>query len=117
MASTLLHLLFPLCLLILPLARSTVSDATNQLSLHLDLTVYDDFDAIDGEDEDLLVSGRRSLLWRRMRYYISYGALLANRIPCPPRSGRSYYTRNCWRATGPVHPYTRGCSTITRCRR
>ncbi|KAD3640914.1 hypothetical protein E3N88_30137 [Mikania micrantha] len=61
MASTLLHLLFPLCLLILPLARSTVSDATNQLSLHLDLTVYDDFDAIDGEDEDLLVSGSRVL--------------------------------------------------------
>ncbi|KAK6128993.1 hypothetical protein DH2020_037266 [Rehmannia glutinosa] len=61
---------------------------------------------------------RRSLFWKRLiHYYISYGALTANRIPCPPRSGRSYYTHNCYRARGPVHPYTRGCSAITRCRR
>ncbi|KAM3363509.1 hypothetical protein P3S68_018363 [Capsicum galapagoense] len=60
----------------------------------------------------------RSLLWHRMfKYYISYGALSANRIPCPPRSGRSYYTHHCFSATGPAHPYTRGCSAITRCRR
>ncbi|MBA0590524.1 protein RALF-like 34 [Gossypium raimondii] len=62
-------------------------------------------------------SGRSLLWWKRMRYYISYGALSANRIPCPPRSGRSYYTHNCFKAHGPVHPYTRGCSRITRCRR
>ncbi|KAL1564801.1 Protein RALF-like 34 [Salvia divinorum] len=60
---------------------------------------------------------RRSLYWHAKRYYISYGALSANRVPCPPRSGRSYYTHNCFRARGPVHPYTRGCSAITRCRR
>ncbi|KAL7127486.1 hypothetical protein ABFS83_14G256100 [Erythranthe nasuta] len=65
---------------------------------------------------------RRSLYWSSpsvapKRYYISYGALSANRIPCPARSGRSYYTHNCFRARGPVHPYTRGCSAITRCRR
>ncbi|KAJ4964734.1 hypothetical protein NE237_016583 [Protea cynaroides] len=60
--------------------------------------------------------GRRSLFWRKVRYYISYGALSANRIPCPPRSGRSYYTHNCYKARGPVNPYSRGCSRITRCR-
>ncbi|OMO56675.1 Rapid ALkalinization Factor [Corchorus capsularis] len=71
---------------------------------------------IDDEEEESGYS-RRSLFWKRMRYYISYGALSANRIPCPPRSGRSYYTHNCFKAHGPVHPYTRGCSKITRCRR
>ncbi|KAK1439000.1 hypothetical protein QVD17_04815 [Tagetes erecta] len=125
MAFTLLNTLIFLSLLILSLARAsfadvTVIDATNKLSLHLDsdetmMSIYDDIEAFD--DERLSVSGGRSLLWWRMRYYISYGALSANRVPCPPRSGRSYYTQNCWKATGPVHPYSRGCSTITRCRR
>ncbi|KAJ8567263.1 hypothetical protein K7X08_019471 [Anisodus acutangulus] len=72
----------------------------------------------DKEDVDEMEMNRRSLLWHRVfKYYISYGALSANRIPCPPRSGRSYYTHHCFSATGPVHPYTRGCSAITRCRR
>ncbi|KAJ0236552.1 Protein RALF-like 34 [Hirschfeldia incana] len=70
----------------------------------------------DAEEEDNEVD-RRSLYWKRKRYYISYGALSANRVPCPPRSGRSYYTHNCFRARGQVHPYRRGCSSITRCRR
>ncbi|KAG9444008.1 hypothetical protein H6P81_015348 [Aristolochia fimbriata] len=69
---------------------------------------------VDDDAEDGIMS-RRSLYWRR-HYYISYGALAANRVPCPPRSGRSYYTHNCYRARGPVHPYRRGCSRITRCR-
>ncbi|KAK4367753.1 hypothetical protein RND71_011545 [Anisodus tanguticus] len=70
------------------------------------------------EDVDGMEMNGRSLLWHRVfKYYISYGALSANRIPCPPRSGRSYYTHHCFSATGPVHPYTRGCSAITRCRR
>lgn len=56
-------------------------------------------------------------LLRRIHYYISYAALSANRVPCPPRSGRSYYTRNCYRATGPVRPYHRPCTAITRCLR
>ncbi|XP_020573644.1 protein RALF-like 34 isoform X2 [Phalaenopsis equestris] len=63
---------------------------------------------------------RRSLFWHRRNladYYISYGALSANRVPCPPRSGRSYYTHNCHRARGPVYPYSRGCNSITLCRR
>ncbi|KAJ4964283.1 hypothetical protein NE237_024222 [Protea cynaroides] len=75
-------------------------------------SLYDEFGE-EGEDGGM---GRRSLFWRTMRYYISYGALSANRIPCPPRSGRSYYTHNCYKARGPVNPYTRGCSRITRCR-
>ncbi|XP_027362161.1 protein RALF-like 34 [Abrus precatorius] len=80
------------------------------------MSFYED---VDEEREEEMESGysRRSLFWRRMKYYISYGALSANRIPCPPRSGRSYYTHNCFQARGPVHPYSRGCSVITRCRR
>ncbi|KAL2654036.1 hypothetical protein R1flu_022164 [Riccia fluitans] len=50
-------------------------------------------------------------------YYIGYGALSASRVSCPPRSGRSYYTRRCNSASGPVRPYSRGCSTISRCAR
>ncbi|CAM6123527.1 unnamed protein product [Calypogeia fissa] len=49
--------------------------------------------------------------------YIGYGALTGDNVPCPPQSGRSYYTPNCQSATGPVNPYTRGCSTITKCAR
>ncbi|VFQ64178.1 unnamed protein product [Cuscuta campestris] len=72
----------------------------------------------DGVDLEGDGSGsRRSLLWPAVRYYISYAALSADRVPCPPRSGRSYYTLNCHLATGPVRPYYRGCSAITRCRR
>ncbi|KAJ9177265.1 hypothetical protein P3X46_012501 [Hevea brasiliensis] len=78
----------------------------------------DGFIDLDGEEDgDEKMGERRSLFWRRVRYYISYGALAANRIPCPPRSGRSYYTHNCFKARTPVNPYTRGCSRITRCRR
>ncbi|XVF59406.1 hypothetical protein PTKIN_Ptkin07bG0273300 [Pterospermum kingtungense] len=90
------------------------------LAWPLSMSLYSDNEEGDEEiDDDEEESGysRRSLFWKRMRYYISYGALSANKIPCPPRSGRSYYTHNCFRAHGPVHPYTRGCSRITRCRR
>jgi hypothetical protein len=62
-----------------------------------------------------------SLVARRMLanspFFISYGSLSADRIPCPAGSGRSYYTNNCAAATGPVRPYTRGCSAITLCAR
>ncbi|XP_052200949.1 protein RALF-like 34 [Diospyros lotus] len=87
-----------------------ISDALEwpaTMSLHGDIgSIEEDLDGIE----------RRSLYWRG-HYYISYGALSANRIPCPARSGRSYYTHNCFHATGPVRPYSRGCSAITRCRR
>ncbi|KAJ1419134.1 Rapid ALkalinization Factor [Sesbania bispinosa] len=81
------------------------------------MSLYNEIDDEDGEEDIENGFSRRSLFWRRMKYYISYGALSANRIPCPPRSGRSYYTHNCFKARGPVHPYSRGCSAITRCRR
>lgn len=69
---------------------------------------------VDEKNENEAGHGR---LLRRIRYYISYAALSANRVPCPPRSGRSYYTRNCYKATGPVRPYHRPCTAITRCLR
>ncbi|KAM6591371.1 hypothetical protein CsatA_013976 [Cannabis sativa] len=82
------------------------------------MSLYDELaEAEDGTGEDDGFVDRRSLFWRNTHYYISYGALSANRIPCPPRSGRSYYTHNCFKARGPVHPYSRGCSSISRCRR
>ncbi|GLJ32969.1 hypothetical protein SUGI_0663900 [Cryptomeria japonica] len=65
-------------------------------------------------DEERSGHGR---ILRPVHYYISYGALAANRVPCPPRSGRSYYTPNCYKASGPVRPYHRGCSAVTRCYR
>lgn len=49
--------------------------------------------------------------------YIGYGVLSAGYVPCPPQTGRSYYTSNCDSATGAVQPYSRGCSTITLCAR
>jgi len=77
--------------------------------------------------ELLLLSGKdqngemESPVMRRMLanspFYISYGSLSADRIPCPAGSGRSYYTNNCYSADGPVTPYTRGCSAITLCAR
>ncbi|KAI3804612.1 hypothetical protein L1987_26293 [Smallanthus sonchifolius] len=47
------------------------------------------------------------------RRYISYGALSKNNVPCS-RRGASYY--NC-RSGAQANPYSRGCSSITRCRR
>ena len=82
------------------------------------ISLYDgEFGAEDDDGDIDGVAERRWLFWRTIRYYISYGALRANRIPCPPRSGRSYYTHNCFKARGPANPYARGCSAITRCRR
>ncbi|GMN30147.1 hypothetical protein TIFTF001_002708 [Ficus carica] len=82
------------------------------------ISMYDEMAGDEDDDIDGGFVDRRSLFWRgTTRYYISYGALSANRIPCPPRSGRSYYTHNCFKARGPVHPYNRGCSRITFCRR
>ncbi|CAL0331797.1 unnamed protein product [Lupinus luteus] len=117
-----------LCITLSPnaLVRAHIDETSlNLMSDTLDwpttMSLYDDNideDANDDEEEDKENGyGRRSLFWRRMKYYISYGALSANRVPCPPRSGRSYYTHNCYNARGPVHPYSRGCSAITRCRR
>lgn len=94
----------------LPLKWATQDDMMYSFGAEVDEVGED---GVDGEDGGM---SRRSLYWHLTRYYISYGALSANRIPCPPRSGRSYYTHNCYRARGPVHPYHRGCSRITMCR-
>ncbi|KAJ0035346.1 hypothetical protein Pint_24537 [Pistacia integerrima] len=72
------------------------------------MTVEDeDFDLEFDMDSEI---NRRILATRR---YISYGALRRNTVPCS-RRGASYY--NC-RHGGQANPYSRGCSTITRCRR
>ncbi|KAI5083325.1 hypothetical protein GOP47_0003068, partial [Adiantum capillus-veneris] len=50
--------------------------------------------------------------------HIGYDALHWDNTPCPPSAaGRSYYTPDCSIASGPVNPYTRGCSKITHCAR
>ncbi|KAG8632635.1 protein RALF-like 34 [Manihot esculenta] len=80
---------------------------------------HDEMSGSESEDEyDERWSGEgRALHVKAKHYDISYGALSANRLPCPPRSGRSYYTHNCFRVRAPVNPYTRGCTSITHCRR
>ncbi|KAL3420397.1 hypothetical protein PVAG01_08896 [Phlyctema vagabunda] len=45
--------------------------------------------------------------------YISYGAMRRNTVPCSMK-GQSYY--NC-HPGAQANPYSRGCSSITRCRR
>ncbi|KAI4314972.1 hypothetical protein L6164_027826 [Bauhinia variegata] len=110
-----------ICLGLSPIVRAQIDETslkltTDALEWPTTMSLYDELDGDEEDDRDDGF-GRRSLFWRRMKYYISYGALSANRIPCPPRSGRSYYTHNCFQARGPVHPYSRGCSVITRCRR
>ncbi|WOG93080.1 hypothetical protein DCAR_0312361 [Daucus carota subsp. sativus] len=131
--------IFTTTLLLLLFLLPSISPSSAQILLHSDNALSNDlastvslYDDNELEDEDLdlgekeadeeSVSGGRSLLWqriyrRRSRYYISYGVLMANKIPCPPRSGRSYYTHNCYKHKHAANPYTRGCSAITRCRR
>ncbi|KAG6554003.1 hypothetical protein Mapa_004920 [Marchantia paleacea] len=69
---------------------------------------------VEAETRRILATKKKS---KSSGYYISYSALSASRVSCPPRSGRSYYTRNCNSASGAVRPYSRGCSTISRCAR
>ncbi|KAG8384368.1 hypothetical protein BUALT_Bualt04G0110800 [Buddleja alternifolia] len=124
------HSLFSLTLLVIILAyiaRASAQSDESSIEITTDtldqwetgMSFYDE-ELGEGVDDEAAesASNRRSLFWgKAMHYYISYGALTANRVPCPPRSGRSYYTHNCYRTRAPVHPYTRGCSAITRCRR
>ncbi|KAG6747701.1 hypothetical protein POTOM_047591 [Populus tomentosa] len=70
------------------------------------LSVYDELS--DNEDGEYGAGSHgRSLHGRAKHCYVSYGALSANRVPCPARSGRSYYTHNCFRSRGQANPYTR----------
>lgn len=64
-----------------------------------------DVDEFDMDSE----SNRRVLATSQ---YISYAALQRNTVPCS-RRGASYY--NC-KPGAAANPYTRGCSSITRCR-
>lgn len=66
----------------------------------------------DAADEFLDEPTRRML---GTQTYISYGALTANRAPCPSgTAGSSYYS--C-ATTGTVSPYVRPCTQITKCAR
>eukprot|EP00250_Pteridium_aquilinum_P001163 c11370_g1_i1 orf=392-751(-) len=51
--------------------------------------------------------------------HLSYGSLNPDRVLCPPMSGMSYYNPHCRSlpSSGPVNPYERGCSTLSRCSR
>ncbi|PRQ24688.1 putative rapid ALkalinization Factor [Rosa chinensis] len=67
-------------------------------------------------DEDFMTSERRRTRRRHLyeaRRYISYRALLKDRVPCGQR-GSSYY--NCG-ISRQANPYRRGCSVITHCAR
>ncbi|XP_074560805.1 uncharacterized protein LOC141816994 [Curcuma longa] len=115
-------------------SRSLVRDSAAEWPSSFPFAPFEDND--DDDDDDFELYGeeeteeeelRRKRRRRRRshpvflppqaRYFISYAALSANRVPCPPRSGRSYYTHNCHMARGPVHPYSRDCESISRCRR
>ncbi|KAB2023463.1 hypothetical protein ERO13_D06G017900v2 [Gossypium hirsutum] len=114
MASLFLKLLLLITTMLLGTVNSQLDRTTYQLMTE------DELDwpwMMSGTEEGSNGIDRRSLYRKHIRYYISYGALSANRIPCPTRSGRSYYTPDCFKARKAVNPYTRGCSRITRCRR
>eukprot|EP00249_Psilotum_nudum_P003727 c17217_g1_i1 orf=542-943(+) len=106
--------------IILIISGSSASSLAVLLSLHKCTlrTVTEQAGAARGgrcNSENFLGSTERGrLLWAH-RSYISYGALTADRVPCPAMSGRSYYTSDCYKSNGPVRPYTRGCTAITRC--
>ncbi|KAF8038836.1 hypothetical protein BT93_B1398 [Corymbia citriodora subsp. variegata] len=64
------------------------------------------------EEEEFAMDSESSRRILASSRYISYGALQRNSVPCS-RRGASYY--NC-RPGASSNPYSRGCSTITRCR-
>ncbi|XP_024544312.1 rapid alkalinization factor 23-like [Selaginella moellendorffii] len=69
-----------------------------------------------GIDEFLLDTEIHGRFLASRQTYISYGSLTADRVPCPPMSGNSYYNPRCNRG-GAANPYKRGCSIIAHCRR
>ncbi|MCO5609886.1 hypothetical protein L7F22_064119 [Adiantum nelumboides] len=69
----------------------------------------------DGEKRDTTRTLLGSSLYDK---HIGYRALRADNTPCPPHAaGRSYYSPDCFLTSGPVNPYSRGCSRITQCAR
>ncbi|XP_020088332.1 protein RALF-like 19 [Ananas comosus] len=97
------------------LARLDFED--DELTQACDGTVGEcaDKDDEDGSAEAEYVDTRRGLAaaYPGRTRFISYGALMKNRVPCS-RRGQSYY--NCRRRRR-ANPYHRGCSIITRCAR
>lgn len=69
-------------------------------------------DSMDHLDQDMTMDdpSRRQL---SSAGYISYGALMRNKVPCDQK-GQSYY--NC-RAHEQANPYNRGCTRVTSCAR
>lgn len=65
------------------------------------------------EEEEMEFDSDISRRILAQKKYVSYGAMRKNSVPCS-RRGASYY--NCQRGAQ-ANPYSRGCSTITRCRR
>ncbi|KAJ0253134.1 hypothetical protein HA466_0122120 [Hirschfeldia incana] len=65
------------------------------------------------EEEEFELDSESSRRILASKKYVSYGAMRKNSVPCS-RRGASYY--NCQRGAQ-ANPYSRGCSTITRCRR
>ncbi|KAJ0977393.1 hypothetical protein J5N97_012867 [Dioscorea zingiberensis] len=102
---------------ITPLAFTTaLADADG--GLHESKTCNSIIGDCVGDDEEMDMdseTNRRSLMYARRgrASFISYGALMRNRVPCS-RRGHSYY--NC-RQGRRANPYRRGCSVITRCAR
>ncbi|XP_042403985.1 protein RALF-like 22 [Zingiber officinale] len=132
-----LHLRLPFLLLLL-LAAAAVSSAGHLASVASvdsgvglarigDAAATRTCDAFTGEcggeeedDDEMDVEGEEDT--RRFLYgyaggrrpkFISYAALMRNRVPCD-RRGNSYY--NCQRS-GKANPYRRGCTIITHCAR
>ncbi|XP_030544868.1 rapid alkalinization factor [Rhodamnia argentea] len=64
------------------------------------------------EEEEFAMNSESNRRILATSKYISYGALQRNSVPCS-RRGASYY--NC-KPGASSNPYSRGCSTITRCR-
>ncbi|KAJ7546981.1 hypothetical protein O6H91_08G063500 [Diphasiastrum complanatum] len=96
---------------------SSRSDALHQLETFYRQNCDGSVGECNLDQEFLLDSDVHRRILAQQQNYISYGSISAGRVPCPPGSGRSYYTPNCNSARGPVNPYKRGCSAITRCRR
>lgn len=67
-------------------------------------------DCIGGEEEEMDSEISRRIL--ATTKYISYQSLKRNSVPCS-RRGASYY--NCQNGAQ-ANPYSRGCSSIARCR-
>lgn len=71
---------------------------------------------LEEEEEEAAMpteSSRRALAAATTKRYVSYDALMKDRVPCNQR-GQSYY--NCQKH-GKANPYRRGCTAITRCAR